>query len=35
MFNKCGQIDFDPEKYTEEKVMEVALESGAEMSRND
>jgi len=30
MFNKCGQLIFDPEKYTEEKVMEVALESGAE-----
>jgi len=30
MFTQCGQLLFDAEKYPEEKVMEVAIEAGAD-----
>jgi YebC/PmpR family DNA-binding regulatory protein len=30
MFTHCGQLSFDKTKYDEDKVMEVALESGAQ-----
>ncbi|MEZ4273243.1 MAG: YebC/PmpR family DNA-binding transcriptional regulator [Myxococcota bacterium] len=30
MFNKCGQFVFDASKYTEDEVIEAALEGGAE-----
>lgn len=30
MFNKAGQFTFDPDKYTEDEIIEAALECGAE-----